>query len=111
MGDTQTEPLIVLGIEIELATGPEVNVYEDIRFARLTKVVPWMKAISATVGRMKSGLALQDFNSVEMDGPILLFGLLLFLFFDGHWSFAIVAGTLQQVILRAGSESELNRNG
>src|SRR5260370_32658192 len=63
MGDTQTEPLIVLGIEIELATGPEVIVYEDIRFARLTKVVSWMKAISATVGRMKSGLALQDFNS------------------------------------------------
>jgi hypothetical protein len=71
-----------------------------------------MKAISAAVGRMKSGLALQDFNSVEMDGPVLLFGLLLFLFFDGHRSFAIViGGTLQQVILRAGSESELNRNG
>jgi hypothetical protein len=89
-----------------------VNVYEDIRFGRLTKVVPWMKAISAAVGRMKSGLALQDFNSVEMDGPVLLFGLLLFLFFDGHRSFAIVAGgTLQQAILRPGSESELNRDG
>jgi hypothetical protein len=46
-----------------------------------------------------------------MDGPILLFGLLLFLFLDGHRSFAIVAGrTLQQAILRPGSESELNRD-
>src|SRR5258708_8789583 len=87
MGDTQTKALIVLGIEIELATGPEVNVYEDIRFGRLTKVVPWMKAISAAVGRMKSGLALQDFNGVEMDGPSPLFGLLLFLFLHGPPSF------------------------
>ena len=90
MGNTQTEPLVILRIEIEFGSWPETHIEEQIGLAGLAKVITGIEAVGAAVRRVKSWLALKDFNRVDMNSPVLLFGRLFCLLFDWDRRFTVV---------------------
>src|SRR6201993_2250118 len=72
MGKPKPKTLVILAIEIELASGPEMNIQKYIGVSRLPEVVARVKAVRTAVRRVKAGLALQDFDGIEMNSPVLL---------------------------------------